>query len=371
VIGTTDEVLSQNGVTYEYDGDGRLKRKTEMLSAGAPRVWEFGWNALGLIARVLTPDGATWRYDYDALGRRIRKTGPDGEVTYLWDGNAILHEVHADAPETPITWTFWPGDFVPVAKQWGQKTYFAITDQIGMPREFVSDDGVVAWSARFTLWGQPSGVGAAAIDMPLRFQGQWFDSETGFHYNGCRYYSPHMAAFVSMDPVSMAGGPNGYAYAPNPLGWIDPHGLKVEPYPVDDQGRPTGASGTLTRRDLRPTDSSPPTIDPPGWQGGDHPYHQQRSHIVADTLGGSGDDARNIVALTDGANHPGMSTVEGQVRRFIQQNGGPVEYTVDVNYQDNHKTPSSVRIRAVDKDGNVIADEKIVNGKRQNTACCK
>jgi hypothetical protein len=66
-----------------------------------------------------------------------------------------------------------------------------------------------------------------------------------------------------------------------------------------------------------------------------------------------------------------MSTVEGQVRRFIQQNGGPVEYTVDVNYQDNHKTPSSVRIRAVDKDGNVIADEKIVNGKRQNTACCK
>ncbi len=34
-----------------------------------------------------------------------------------------------------------------------------------------------------------------------------------------------MGRFISKDPIGLLGGNNIYAYAPNPVGWIDPFGL--------------------------------------------------------------------------------------------------------------------------------------------------
>ena len=64
----------------------------------------------------------------------------------------------------------------------------------------------------------------------LRFQGQYFDAETGLHYNRFRYYDPDIERFVSQDPIGLAGGINNYQYAPNPVGWIDPLGLNKEKF---------------------------------------------------------------------------------------------------------------------------------------------
>ncbi|MGP7975375.1 RHS repeat-associated core domain-containing protein, partial [Proteus mirabilis] len=57
-----------------------------------------------------------------------------------------------------------------------------------------------------------------------RFQGQYFDKETGLHYNTFRYYAPDLGRFTQQDPIGLAGGINLYAYAPNPLTWVDPWG---------------------------------------------------------------------------------------------------------------------------------------------------
>ncbi len=65
----------------------------------------------------------------------------------------------------------------------------------------------------------------AGITNPLRFAGQYFDRETGLHYNQHRYYDPTSGRFVSKDPIGLAGGINVWQYAPNPVGWIDPLGL--------------------------------------------------------------------------------------------------------------------------------------------------
>lgn len=65
----------------------------------------------------------------------------------------------------------------------------------------------------------------ALIDQPLRYAGQFQDSESGLHYNLFRYYEPEVGRFTTQDPVGLRGGLNLYQYAPNPYGWVDPLGL--------------------------------------------------------------------------------------------------------------------------------------------------
>ncbi|WP_162130813.1 RHS repeat-associated core domain-containing protein, partial [Variovorax sp. CF313] len=60
---------------------------------------------------------------------------------------------------------------------------------------------------------------------PIRFQGQYWDEETGLHYNRYRYYDPFGGRFVSKDPIGVKGGFNAHAYGINPVEWIDPLGL--------------------------------------------------------------------------------------------------------------------------------------------------
>ncbi|MCC5959790.1 MAG: RHS repeat-associated core domain-containing protein [Rhodobacteraceae bacterium] len=72
---------------------------------------------------------------------------------------------------------------------------------------------------------------------PIRFQGQYFDEDTGLHYNRHRYYDPQSGRFIHQDPIGLQGGINLYEYAPNPIHWVDPLGLTCKP---GDCGPPRG-----------------------------------------------------------------------------------------------------------------------------------
>ncbi|WP_230945954.1 RHS repeat-associated core domain-containing protein, partial [Burkholderia territorii] len=103
-------------------------------------------------------------------------------------------------------------------------------DQIGTPQELTDEAGELAWSARYQAWGEAREVISeaarkAGIANLLRFAGQYFDRETGLHYNRHRYYDPNSGRFISKDPIGLAGGVNVFQYAPNPVQWVDPLGL--------------------------------------------------------------------------------------------------------------------------------------------------
>jgi len=70
----------------------------------------------------------------------------------------------------------------------------------------------------------------------LRFQGQYFDAESGLHYNRHRYYDPEIGRYLTPDPIKLAGGLNQYQYTPNPTGWVDPLGLSGNCPPPNKPG---------------------------------------------------------------------------------------------------------------------------------------
>ena len=60
---------------------------------------------------------------------------------------------------------------------------------------------------------------------PFRLQNQYFDEETGLHYNLMRYYEAETGRFINQDPIGLLGGSNLYRFAPNAQGWTDPSGF--------------------------------------------------------------------------------------------------------------------------------------------------
>jgi len=72
----------------------------------------------------------------------------------------------------------------------------------------------------------PSGVGA--FNLPLRLPGQYYDAESGLHYNYYRDYDPIVGRYAESDFIGLRAGPNTYAYVrANPLLAVDPLGLKL------------------------------------------------------------------------------------------------------------------------------------------------
>ncbi|SMC29648.1 RHS repeat-associated core domain-containing protein, partial [Andreprevotia lacus DSM 23236] len=138
-------------------------------------------------------------------------------------------------PRTPV----WEGDYdrdqdplwqdPPEAKAFEQLHYYHC-DHLGTPQELSDQHGNLAWQASYKAWGEAKEVISdaakkAGIHNPFRFQGQYYDHETGLHYNRHRYYDPVIGRFVSKDPIGLAGGLNIYQYAPNAVQWVDPLGL--------------------------------------------------------------------------------------------------------------------------------------------------
>ncbi|WP_274080621.1 RHS repeat domain-containing protein [Pseudomonas kurunegalensis] len=117
----------------------------------------------------------------------------------------------------------------PKPKPFGALAWYQC-DHLGTPMELTGEDGEIAWSGTYKAWGLAEEKRSekamwAEIRNPLRFQGQYWDVETGLHYNRHRYYDPQVGRFIGKDPINFAGGTNVYQYAPNPTQWTDPLGL--------------------------------------------------------------------------------------------------------------------------------------------------
>jgi RHS repeat-associated protein len=265
------------GTRYRYDERGNM---TERVRDGRRTV--FAWDGFNRMTAATGPNGVTTTFSYDALGRRVAKRSGDATTLFGWDGDVLafesrqstsavqegseqgwsVHYIHEAGSFVPLVQVrqpramalsettdakalmeanggvydigqdpLWNGEQRSVPRAFDKKEMaFYQCDHLGTPQELTDHEGHVAWSAQYKAWGEAreaiSEAGRrAGFRNPIRFQGQYFDDETGLHYNRFRYYDPHSGRFASRDPIGIEGGFNAYAYGINPIEWIDPFGL--------------------------------------------------------------------------------------------------------------------------------------------------
>ena len=255
---------------YRYDALGRRIDKTGEF--GSTR---FGWDGDLLTLEIRGSKQSEYLYEPDSfvplakLESQASVQKPQDKAinpkkiaslfkTTPSDSEQIEAPAHASqaqaAIETEVETT--------VAKAKDFSVFYYQCDQIGAPQELTDEAGNIVWAAEYKVWGRTSTLEVSAtgtdnldpydlnrfwpggprdlrarstnttqalnhVEQNLRFQGQYFDHESGLHYNRFRYYDPQTGRFVHQDPIGFAGGTNFFELAPNPLGWVDPLGLRA------------------------------------------------------------------------------------------------------------------------------------------------
>jgi RHS repeat-associated protein len=197
---------------FRYNGSGRLARVVRAARVQA----RYAYNAQGLRTRKLERRAAGPRltlYHYDVTGRLIAETRADRTLirTYVWAEGRALAQIEPT-----------PG---------GETLLYLHTDHLNTPRLATDPEGTVIWRWEGAAFGNtppnedPDGDGSP-VTINLRFPGQYYDQETGLHYNWNRYYDPRTGRYITSDPIGLLGGINTYAYVgSNPLVRTDVFGL--------------------------------------------------------------------------------------------------------------------------------------------------
>jgi len=158
-------------------------------------------------------------FHYDLWGHLIAETNQTGQMLaeYVYLGDQLLSMIKP-----------------------GENVYYFHNDHLGTPQVLTNDSQGVAWKAVYTPFGGavPS---IQTVENPFRFPGQYYDSETGLHYNYFRYYNPQTGRYITPDPIGLEGGINLFSYvAGNPITLTDRSGLD----PIDPR---TGKDNPVTR----------------------------------------------------------------------------------------------------------------------------
>lgn len=213
----SSRLLTARDATYRYDHAGNP------VQAGSQR---FIYDAAGRPRGVYAHETLVALYAYNSAGQRIAKTvyanGKIRTTLYLYEDNRLVAEANEQGQ---ITRHYLYLDHRPVALLKGRQIYFIHTDHLGTPRVITDEDAKIAWRANYSPFGHAT-VTEASLTNNLRFPGQYYDQETGLHYNLMRYYDPGTGRYLTSDPVGVREGLNTYAYViSDPLGSYDLLGL--------------------------------------------------------------------------------------------------------------------------------------------------
>ena len=235
---------NSNRLATSFTGPISFNNAGNITSNG---ILNFEYAANNRLSKVKEGENLLASYQYNAIGERIQKTihyGADQPIhwvyTYNESGQILAETKYSKTWQKQLTRQYvWLGSLpLAMVEQTANGTDFNTpqvtylhSDHLNTPRLATNQQKQTLWSWKSDAFGvgntneDVDGNGQKTV-VALRFPGQIYDKESGFHYNYFRNYDPNLGRYIESDPIGLEGGLNTYAYVEgNPLYWIDPLGL--------------------------------------------------------------------------------------------------------------------------------------------------
>ncbi|MEQ1612538.1 MAG: RHS repeat-associated core domain-containing protein [Hyphomicrobiaceae bacterium] len=219
-------ILTDNGLagskTYTYNKRNRLGTAT----VGA-LGYAYTYNALEQLAirqQTAGPSPFLTHFVHDIFGNVIAETagggatGTTGTVReYIW-----LPETEIAPTASTHTTIDRPLAVVDAVNTVSPQTWWVSVDHLNRPVRMTTAAKASVWDAVWQPWGGVQAItGSASLD--ARFPGQWFQAETGLHYNWHRSYDPTLGRYTQPDPLGFVDGPSVFGYAKGSPGQLEDH----------------------------------------------------------------------------------------------------------------------------------------------------
>ena len=187
--------------------------------------------SITLSASAADADGSIQKVEFFRDGSTLIATVTATPYTYTWSNvTAGSYALSAKATDNlGASSTSTAVNITVSAPQ--QALYYIHPDHLNTPRLITNQAQQVVWRwdnddpfGANMASENPNGLGTFTFN--LRFPGQYFDRETGLHYNYYRDYDPQTGRYIQADPIGLDGGINLYAYVRGtPVSLTDPRGL--------------------------------------------------------------------------------------------------------------------------------------------------
>ncbi len=216
---------------YSYDPDSNRLLSTTINNKKIDRSYDSSGNTTSIGGKKFSfndmgrmSSGGGSAYYYNGLGQRIYKSSSNSFVSYDESGQIIGEYTYRGSA---VNETIYVGN-IPVAVGTATGVYFINPDHLNAPRVLTDMNGDFKSFWPFVPFGERGLIAEGKpVNYNARFPGQFYDSETGLHYNGFRDYDPSSGRYIESDPIGLAGQDwNLYQYTGNnPINYTDLKGL--------------------------------------------------------------------------------------------------------------------------------------------------
>jgi RHS repeat-associated protein len=235
--GSNNQLQSDGVDNYQYDGEGNLTKRTDIVTG---EVTEYSWDYRNRLTQVVAKNGGgsvikSAKYSYDGLNRRIvREVDADGAGSavpqferLVYDGQHIALTFDGGGNQTHRYLHGVQTDQILADESAGGSVLWPLTDNLGTVRDLVDSNGAILNRIGYDSFGKVVSQTNPSVGFRFGFTGRELDAETGNYYYNSRYYDPQVGRFISEDTIGFGGGDaNLYRYVGNSsTNAIDPFGL--------------------------------------------------------------------------------------------------------------------------------------------------
>ena len=208
---SNNRLIALDGNNYQYDNAGNLLARVD-AEQGA-QSWFY--DAHNRMTQYRKAGALQASYTYNAMGERVTKTLGNNATQYSYNAQGQLIAEQTSTTAGTLTerlsyvWLYtMPVAVIKQIKAAGATNFtteihYIHFDHLNTPRLATAQDKSISWT-----WNNADAFGdnqpvETGLTLNLRFAGQYYDQESGLHYNYFRDYDSGLGRYVQSDPIGL------------------------------------------------------------------------------------------------------------------------------------------------------------------------